>query len=153
MRMSQHNSLMQKRLRQIADVKFERRDRLYYEFWRFDIERDHHCCMNYEDSLYFFACSDRVREIFRKSSNSFFLTMLISSMRKFMFFEINTFKNVFSISKSSFDNFDEWEQRKLFFRKKKLFSLFNDLFFQKKKIIFSSSSRHFVSIFRLSQNC
>jgi hypothetical protein len=101
--------------------------------------------MKYENSLYFFACSDRVRKIFRRSSNSFFLTMLILSMRKFIFFEINTSKNAFLISKSSFDNFDEWEQRKLFFRKEKLFSLFNDLLFWKREIIFL----FFIETFRL----
>ncbi len=66
----------------------------------------------------------------------FFLTMLISLMRKLIFFEINTFKTAFSISKRSFDKFDEWEEKKLFFRKKKLFSLFNDLIFRKNEIIF-----------------
>jgi hypothetical protein len=65
----------------------------------------------------------------------FFLTMLISSMRKLIFLEINTFKNAFSISRRSIDKFDEEEQRKLFFRKKKLFSLFNDLIFREKQII------------------
>ncbi len=63
----------------------------------------------------------------------FFLTMLISLMRKLIFLEINTFKNVFSVSRRSFDKFDEWEQRKLFFRKEKLF---NDLIFRKNEIIF-----------------
>jgi hypothetical protein len=66
----------------------------------------------------------------------FFLTMLISSMRELIFLEINTFKNAFSISKKSFDKFDEWKQRKLFFRKQNLFSLFNDLIFRKNEIIF-----------------
>ncbi len=65
----------------------------------------------------------------------FFLTMLISSMRKLIFLEINTFKNAFSVSRRSFNKFDEWEQRKLFFRKEKLFSLFNDLIFRKSEII------------------
>jgi hypothetical protein len=74
-------------------------------------------------------------KFFENFRTRFSLTMLISFIRKFIFLEINTFKNAFSISKSSFDNFDEWEQRKLFFRKEKLFSLFNDLFFRKKKII------------------
>ncbi len=139
---------MQKWFRQIINIKSERRNRFYYEFWRFDIKNDYYCYMKCEDSFYFFVCSDRVRKIFRKSSNSFFLTMLISSMRKFIFLEINTFKNAFLISKSSFDNFDEWEQRKLFFRKKKLFSLFNDLSFRKKNNYFfvlhrNISSRYF----------
>ncbi len=70
--MSQHNSSMQKRFRQIVDVKFERQNRFYYEFWRFNIENDHHCCMKYKDFLYFFVYSDRYRKIFRRSSNSFF---------------------------------------------------------------------------------
>ncbi len=65
----------------------------------------------------------------------FFLTMLISSMRKLIFLEINTFKDAFSVSRKSFDKFDEKEQRKLFFREKKLFSLFNNLIFQKNEII------------------
>jgi hypothetical protein len=84
-------------------------------------------------------------KFFEDFRTRFSLTMLISSMRKFIFLEINTFKNAFSISKSSFDNFDEWEQRKLFFRKKILFSLFNDLSFRKKKIF----SLFFIETFRL----
>jgi hypothetical protein len=73
MQMSQHNSSMQRWFQQIADVKFRRRCRLYYEFWRFRIENDHHCCVKYEDFRYFLACSSRVRKIFRRFSNSFFL--------------------------------------------------------------------------------
>jgi hypothetical protein len=72
--------------------------------------------------------------------------MLISWTRKLIFLEINTFKNAFSISKKSFDKFDEWEQRKLFFRKKKLFFLFNDLIFRESEIIFL----FFIEIFRLN---
>jgi hypothetical protein len=64
-------------------------------------------------------------------------------MRKFISFEINTFKNVFSISKRSFDKFDEWKQRKLFFQKRNLFSLFNDLIFQESEIISLFFSRTF----------
>ncbi len=71
--------------------------------------------------------------------------MLITFIRELIFFDVNTFNEAFSISKNSFDNFDEWEQRKLFFRKKKLFSLFNDLSFRKKKII----SLFFIETFRL----
>jgi hypothetical protein len=147
--MSQHSFLMQKWFRQIVDVKFKRRCRLYYEFWHFRIENDHHCCVKYEDSRHFFVCSSRVRKIFQKSLNFFFLTMLISLIRKLIFFEISTFKNAFSISKRSFDKFDEWEHRKLFFREKKLFSLFNDLIFQKNEIIslfFIETSRFDISI-------
>jgi hypothetical protein len=77
----------------------------------------------------------------------FSLTMLISSMRKFMSFEINTFKNAFSVSKNSFDNFDEWKQRKLFFRKKNYFLCLMICFFEKKKSFFvfhrDISSRYF----------
>ncbi len=80
-----------------------------------------------------------VQIVFAKSFENlrilFFLIMLISSMRKLIFLEINIFENAFSISKKSFDKFYEWEQRKLFFRKKKLFSLFNDLIFRKNEII------------------
>jgi hypothetical protein len=72
MRMSQHDSSMQRWFRQSADVKFRRRCRFYYEFWRFRIEDDHHCCVKYENSRYFLVCSSRVRKIFRKSSNSVF---------------------------------------------------------------------------------
>ncbi len=144
---------MQKRFRQITDVKFERRDRLYYEFWRFNIKNDHHCYMKYEDSLYFFVCSDRVRKIFRRSSNSFFFDDVdLINAKAYIFRNQHVQKCIFS-SRSSFDNFDEWEQRKLFFWKKILFSLFNDLSFRKKKSFFCSSSRHFVLIFRLSQKC
>jgi hypothetical protein len=76
-------------------------------------------------------------KFFENLRTHFSLTMLISSMRKFIFLEISTFKNAFSVSKNSFDNFDEWEQRKLFFRKENLFFLFNDLSFRKKKKIIS----------------
>jgi hypothetical protein len=80
-----------------------------------------------------------VQVVFAKSFENlrilFFLTMLISSMRELIFLEISTFKNAFSVSRRSFDKFDEWKQRKLFFRKKKLFLLFNDLIFRKSEII------------------
>ncbi len=92
--------------------------------------------MKYENSLYF----SLIQIVFAKSFEDFrilfFLTMLISSMRELIFLEINTFKSAFSISKRSFDKFDEWKQRKLFFRKKKLFSFFNDLIFRENEIIF-----------------
>jgi hypothetical protein len=90
-----------------------------------------------------------IQIVFAKSFEDFrirfFWTMLITFIRKLIFLDVNTFNEAFSISKSSFDNFDEWEQRKLFFRKEKLFSLFNDLFFRKKEIIFL----FFIEIFRL----
>jgi hypothetical protein len=73
MRMSQHNSSMQRRFRQIADVKFKRRCRFYFEFCRFRIENDHQCCVKYENFLHFLADSNHVRKIFRRFSNSFFL--------------------------------------------------------------------------------
>jgi hypothetical protein len=149
--MSQHSFSMQKQLRQIADMKFECRNRFYYEFWRFNIENDHHYCIKYENSLYFSFVQIVFAKSFEDFRTRFFLTMLISSMREFISFEISTFKNAFLISRNSFDNFDDWEQRKLFFRKKKLFSLFNDFFFEKKNTFLCFSSRHFDSIFRLSQ--
>jgi hypothetical protein len=68
----------------------------------------------------------------------FFWTMLITFIRKLIFFDVNTFSEAFSISKNSFDNFDEFEQRKFFFRERILFFLFNDWFFRKKLIIFLS---------------
>jgi hypothetical protein len=45
MRMSQHNSSMRKRFRQIVDVIFKRRCRFYFKFWRFRVENDYHCCI------------------------------------------------------------------------------------------------------------
>ncbi len=72
MRMSQHNSSMQKRFRQIADMKFKRRCRFYFEFWHFRIENNHHCCVKYKNSRHFFVDSSRVRKISWKFSNSFF---------------------------------------------------------------------------------
>jgi hypothetical protein len=95
--------------------------------------------------LYIFSF---VQIVFAKSFEDFrtlfFLKILISSMRKSIFFEINTFKNAFLISKKSFNKFDEWEQNKLFFQKKNLFSLFNNLIFQKNEII----SLFFIKTFR-----
>jgi arginyl-tRNA--protein-N-Asp/Glu arginylyltransferase len=71
MRMSQHNFSMKKRLRQIVAVKFKWRCRLYFEFWCFRIEDDHHCYVKYEDFRHFFVDSSRVRKIFRRISNFF----------------------------------------------------------------------------------
>jgi hypothetical protein len=73
MRMSQHSSSRKRRLRQIVDVKFKRRCCLYFEFCRFRIESDHQCCVKYENFLHFLADSSRIRKIFRRFSNSFFL--------------------------------------------------------------------------------
>jgi hypothetical protein len=72
MRMSQHNSSMQRRFRQIVDVKFKRRCRFYFEFWRLRIKNDHHYCVKYEDSRHFFVDSSRVCKNSREFSNSFF---------------------------------------------------------------------------------
>ncbi len=71
--------------------------------------------------------------------------MLITFIRELIFFDVNTFNETFSVSKSSFDNFDEFEQRKFFFRKEISFFLFNDFFFRKRKIIFL----FFIETFRL----
>ncbi len=80
-----------------------------------------------------------IQVVFAKSFEDFRTrfswTMLITFIRKLIFFDVNTFNETFSISKSSFDNFDEFEQRKFFFRKEILFSLFNDWFFRKRLII------------------
>jgi hypothetical protein len=134
--MSQHSFLMKKRFRQIIDVKFKRRCRFYFEFCRFRIENDHQCYVKYENFLYFLVNSNRVRKIFRRFSNSLFWTMLITFIRKLIFLDVNTFNKAFSVFKNSFDKFDKLEQRKLFFRKEKLFSLFNNLIFRKNEIIF-----------------
>ncbi len=72
MQMSQHSFSMKKRFRQIVDVKFKRRYRFYFEFWRFRIKNDHQCCVKYENFLHFLADSSRVRKIFRRFSNSLF---------------------------------------------------------------------------------
>jgi hypothetical protein len=61
--------------------------------------------------------------------------MLATFIRKLISLDVNTFNETFSVSRSSFDNFDEFEQRKFFFRKKILFFLFNDWFFRKRLII------------------
>jgi hypothetical protein len=75
-------------------------------------------------------------KFFENFETRFFWTMLITFIRKLIFFDVNTFNEIFFVFKNSFDNFDKWKQRKLFFWKKKLFSLFNDLFFREKEIIF-----------------
>ncbi len=62
--------------------------------------------------------------------------MLITFIRKLIFFDVNTFSEAFFVFESSFDNFDEFEQRKFFFREEMLFFLFNDWFFWKNQIIF-----------------
>jgi hypothetical protein len=87
MRMSQHCFSMQRRFRQIVDVKFKRRCRFYFEFWRFCIENDHQCCVKYEDFIHFFADSSRVRKIFRRFSNSLFLNDV-----NYIYSKINIFR-------------------------------------------------------------
>jgi hypothetical protein len=112
-------------------VKFRRRCRFYFEFCRFCIEDDYHTKI--------FIIFSLIQVVFAKSFENFqirfFWTMLITFIRKLIFLDVNTFNEAFSISKSSFDNFDVFEQRKLFFRKEILFFLFNDWFFRKKIII------------------
>jgi hypothetical protein len=77
--------------------------------------------------IFFFSL---IQIVFAKSFEDFwtrcFETMLITFIRKLIFFDVNMFNETFSISKNSFDNFDEFEQRKLFFREEILFSLFNN---------------------------
>jgi hypothetical protein len=80
-----------------------------------------------------------IQIVFAKSFEDFRIrfswTMLITFIRELIFFDVNTFNEAFSISKSSFDNFNEFEQRKFFFSKEILFSLFNDWFFRERLII------------------
>jgi hypothetical protein len=45
------------------------------------------------------------------------------------------FSEAFSVSENSFNSFDEFEQKKFFFREEILFSLFNDWFFRERLII------------------
>ncbi len=86
-----------------------------------------------------FFIFSRIQVVFAKSFEDFRTrfswTMLATFIRELIFLDVNTFSEAFSVSKSSFDNFDEFEQRKFFFRKEILFSLFNDWFFQKRLII------------------
>jgi hypothetical protein len=44
---------------------------------------------------------------FKDFRTDFFLTILITFIRKLIFFDVNTFNEAFSIFESSFDNFDE----------------------------------------------
>jgi hypothetical protein len=86
-----------------------------------------------------FFISSLVQVVFAKSLEDFRIrfswTMLITFIRKLISFDVNTFNEAFSVSKSSFDSFDEFEQRKLFFRKEILFFLFNDWSFRERLII------------------
>jgi hypothetical protein len=133
--MSQHNSLMQKRFRQIVDMKFKRRCHFYFKFWRFRIKEDHHCCVKYENSRHFFLIQVVFAKSFKNFRICFFRTMLTTFIRILIFLDVNTFNKAFLVSRNFFDNFDEFEQRKLFFRKEILFSLFNDWFFRENQII------------------
>jgi hypothetical protein len=80
-----------------------------------------------------------IQVVFAKSFENFrtcfVWTMLTTFIRKLIFLDVNMFNEAFSISKNSFDNFDKFEQRKFFFRKKMSFSLFNDWFFRENQII------------------
>jgi hypothetical protein len=81
-----------------------------------------------------------IQVVFAKSLENFRIlfswTMLITFIRKLISFDVNTFNEAFSISRSSFDSFDEFEQRKFFFREEIFISLFNDWFFRERLIIF-----------------
>jgi hypothetical protein len=80
-----------------------------------------------------------IQVVFAKSFENFRIrfsrTMLTTFIRELIFLDVNTFNETFSISKNSFDNFDEFEERKLFFREKTFIFLFNDWFFRKRLII------------------
>jgi hypothetical protein len=80
-----------------------------------------------------------IQVVFAKSFENFRTrfswTMLTTFIRELIFLDVNTFSEAFSVSKSSFDNFDEFKQKELFFRKEMLFSLFNDWFFRERLII------------------
>jgi hypothetical protein len=80
-----------------------------------------------------------IQVVFAKSFEDFRTrfswTMLTTFIRELIFLDVNTFNEASSVSKSSFDSFDEFEQRKLFFRKEILFFLFNDWFFRERLII------------------
>ncbi len=87
-----------------------------------------------------FVIFSLIQVVFAKSFEYFRIrfsrTMLTTFTRELIFLDVNMFKKTFFVSKSSFDNFDEFEQRNFFFRKKMLFFLFNNWFFRKKLIIF-----------------
>jgi hypothetical protein len=72
---------------------------------------------------------------FENFRTRFSWTMLTTFIRELISFDVNTFDETFFVSKSSFDNFDKFEQKEFFFRKRMLFSLFNDWFFEEKLII------------------
>ncbi len=72
---------------------------------------------------------------FENFRTRFSWTMLTTFIRKLIFLDVNTFSEAFFVSKNSFNNFDEFVQRELLFRKEMLFFLFNDWFFRKKLII------------------
>ncbi len=153
-RMSQHNSSMQKWFRQIADMKFKRRCRFYYEFWRFRVKNDHHCCVKYEDSRHFFVDLSRVRKTFRRFSNFFLLDNV-----NFMNARINIFRDqhvqkMHSQSREdhSINSMNE-NKENYSFEKKSYFLCLMIWFFEKTKSFFCSSLRHFVLIFWLSQKC
>jgi hypothetical protein len=136
MRMSQHNSSMQKWLRQIADENLDDDVVFITNFDVFVLKTIIIVVWNTRIFIIFSLVQVVFAKSFEDFRTFFFLTMLISIMRKLISFEINTFKNAFFVLKRSFDKFDKWEQRKLFFREKKLFFLFNDLIFRKSEIIF-----------------
>ncbi len=89
-----------------------------------------------------FVIFSLIQVVFAKSFENFRTrvswTMLTTFIRELIFFDVNTFNETFFVSKNSFDNFDEFEQRNFFFRKEMLFFLFNDWFFREKLIMFLS---------------
>jgi hypothetical protein len=70
------------------------------------------------NSRIFFIFSS-IQIVFAKSLKSFqilfSLTMLILFIREFIFFDVNIFNKTFFVLKNSFDNFDEFDQKEVFF--------------------------------------
>jgi hypothetical protein len=125
---------MQKRFRQIANVKFKRWCHFILNFDVFVLKTIIIVMWNTKILVIFSLIQIVFAKSFESFRTHFSWTMLATFIRKLIFLDVNTFNEAFSISKNSFDNFDEFEQKKLFFRKKCYF-FFNDWSFRESLII------------------
>jgi hypothetical protein len=127
---------MQRQFRQIVDVKFKRRCRFYFEFWRFRIEDNHHCCVKYENSRHFFVDSSRVRKISREFSNSLFLNDVNN-----IYSRINIFRCQ-HVQWSIF-NLEKFFRKLRWIRTKRIFFWRRNVIFFVQWLIFSRKFNHF----------
>jgi hypothetical protein len=154
MRMLQHSSSMKKRFRQIVDVKFKTTMSflfrvLSFSYWR----RSSMLCEIRRFSSFsrwFKSCSQNLSKIFELV----FLWRCEFHQCENLYFSRSTRSKMHSRSRKIHSIISMNENKENYsFEKKNYFFCLMIYFFKKKKSFFCFSSRHLVSIFRLSQKC